>query len=426
VDEPENRDGGDTREGRGAREAGGAGDAGRTGDADHAGDAGDAGDAGELAKVRAEQLTEARALVETLAALSGLRTLPGVTLHAEPLPLTALGQSVDTLSRAVHLPGPLRLEVLARLVKARLTSSQNLAHVDVDSVARSLVKTERRADGHNVAAELTNALESWTVGTEPLGRLTVADLEDHDHLAWQLSEDIACSALTVRPGCGAASTSVRGVEAVSIVTELLTCKPFHEFWDIVNPLRWPDCWLESLFFKAMDPQAPPPAVPTPAPDPGALPPQPGGWQQTLLETVDFGFTIPGNTSQYLKTQLDFLFFWNEPVDGVMGGAGNHPSVGFAPAPPPPPGLATGPATAAPATPVITRSPAGAGGCTYDLKRSVGNRILVDQGFLLVEDLPGYDYRRYRTQKEIRFAFGEPPGSVCSFWSLATGMIMQGC
>jgi hypothetical protein len=378
-------------------------------------------DGDALAKVRAEQLAEARVLVETLAALSGLRTLPGVTPHSEPRPLPGLDQSVDALSRAVHLPGPLRLEALARLVKARLTSSQNLAHVDVDSVARSLVKPEGRAVNRNVAAELTRALASWTMGTEPLGRLTVADLEDHDHLAWQLSDDIACSALTVRPGCGAASTSVRGVEAVSIVTELLTCKRFDDFWDIVNPLRWPHCWLESLFFKAMDPLAPPPAMPTPAPDPGALPPQPGGWQQTLLETVDFGFTIPGDTSQYLETQLDFLFFWNEPVGGAKGGAGNQPSVAFAPAPPP-----TGLATAAPGAPVITRSPAGAAGCTYDLKHSIGNRILVDQGFLLVEDLPGYDYRRYRTQKEIRFSFGEPPGSVCSFWSLATGMIMQGC
>jgi hypothetical protein len=68
----------------------------------------------------------------------------------------------------------------------------------------------------------------------------------------------------------------------------------------------------------------------------------------------------------------------------------------------------------------------AAGCTYDLRSSYDNRILVDQGFLLVEEIPGHDFRRYRTQKEVRFAAANPPANVCRFWSLATGMIMQGC
>ena len=57
------------------------------------------------------------------------------------------------------------------------------------------------------------------------------------------------------------------------------------------------------------------------------------------------------------------------------------------------------------------------------------RIVVDSGYLLVEsvDFQGETYSRYRTQKRVRFATGFPkPGRVCEFWSLAAGLIMQGC
>jgi hypothetical protein len=69
------------------------------------------------------------------------------------------------------------------------------------------------------------------------------------------------------------------------------------------------------------------------------------------------------------------------------------------------------------------------GCTYDLARSIDGKILVDQGYLLVEDLHDatHAYRRYRTQKEVRFRTGTPaPEDVCPFWSLAAGLIQQGC
>jgi hypothetical protein len=97
-------------------------------------------------------------------------------------------------------------------------------------------------------------------------------------------------------------------------------------------------------------------------------------------------------------------------------------VSFAPGVPAPGAL-----SAASVPPVVTRSPVAAAGCTYDLKSSVNNQILVDQGYLLVEEIPGSDLRRYRTQKEVCFSFGNlPPASVCSFWSLASGLLMQGC
>jgi hypothetical protein len=57
------------------------------------------------------------------------------------------------------------------------------------------------------------------------------------------------------------------------------------------------------------------------------------------------------------------------------------------------------------------------------------RIVVDSGVLLVESVnfEGATYSRYRTEKRVRFATGIPkPGRVCQFWSLAAGLIMQGC
>jgi hypothetical protein len=76
---------------------------------------------------------------------------------------------------------------------------------------------------------------------------------------------------------------------------------------------------------------------------------------------------------------------------------------------------------------VTPSTSGCAGCTYDLVSSVGQQILVDQGYLLLEQLPDPNYRRYRTQKQVCFAAGNlPPAAVCLFWSLAIALIVQGC
>ena len=117
-----------------------------------------------------------------------------------------------------------------------------------------------------------------------------------------------------------------------------------------------------------------------------------GGTRSVLETVDFGFAFGGGPSGEVRTLLDFVYFFN-----------------LAPRSP-----AQGPAA----------------GCTYDLNQSMDGKILVDQGFLLAQDLnlpTGGSYRRYETQKEVRFVSGTPRADdVCDFWSVATGLIKQWC
>jgi hypothetical protein len=195
---------------------------------------------------------------------------------------------------------------------------------------------------------------------------------------------------------------------------MVTCRDFDGFHTIVNPLRWPDCWLQKTFFKSMIAQS----AQKGAPDPDHT-----GWMQEVEETCDFFFDLPGSTSPYLRTRLNFLFFWNAPPTPpapLVGGAGTAAEVSLTPPLP-------GGGAAAPTGPVVTPSTTGCAGCTYDLVSSVGSQILVDQGYLLVEQLPDPNYRRYRTQKQVCFAAGNlPPEAVCRFWSLALALIVQGC
>jgi len=369
-----------------------------------------------LPHLSSQQRVEARALVGILSALSGLAEVSSVTPGGAPTVPMPLDQSVSVLSSAEHLPGPVRLELVARLMHAERNESAALRGNDVDlgAAVRSLMNPDSDAEP-GLGSDLANALSHWVPGTEPLGRTSVEALE-HFPLGAKLRPEIACSALVVRPGCGAVSTSVKGIQALSIVTDLYTCKEFDDFGEVVNPLHWHDCWLESLFFRSVE------VVPG-TPDADTPPPDHGGWRRTLLETVDFSLGTAPDDSQCLKTVLDVTYFWNAAEKGVTGGTkGSAPQLTFGPGAP-----VAGAVAGVPAAPTVTRSPVAAAGCTYDLVSSVDDAILVDQGYLLVEDIPGTHTRRYRTQKEVCFASGNlPPGSVCSFWSLATGMIMQGC
>lgn len=359
-----------------------------------------------------QQAREVQALVGVLGHLAGLTEQPRVNPDSDPVLLLDLQTSVDILADAQYTPPPLQLELLARLVRA--TSHPIFEHIEVDGLARKLVSDDFSDSEGDVADELKTMLGLWMEGTEPLGRMTLEDLENptDEAITWKLHEDIRCSALTIRPGCGAVNATVKGIKALSVVTDMTTCKEFREFYSLIDPQKWPNCWLESFFFKSMDEVPSLPSATTPNPDLG-------GKKRTLLETVDFGLSMTGDKSQHVQTMLDVLYFWNNEA-APTGGAGSARSVSYTTTPP-----RAGASAAAP--PVVTRSPAAAAGCTYDLNKSVDNKILVDQGFLLVEDIPGHGYRRYRTQKEVSFASGNlPPGAVCGFWSIATGLIMQFC
>lgn len=357
---------------------------------------------GDPEEVEREQQAEAHALVGVVGALAGVTELPSIVPGFPSVPLPRLEDSVEQLADAKHLPAPLRLELLARLHVANRRQDRGL---DLHRFANSLLREQSDSDGQ----ALLDHLDNWVEGTDPLRRATLSDMQNQSGIASTLQDELQCTALAIRPGCGAVTTTVEGHQSLSIVTDMITCKDFDDFDTIVNPLHWPDCWLQKKFFTSMKGQ------PTPAPTPN---PDGHGWTQVVEETCDFGFTMAGGTSQYLTTHLNFLYFRNPPA-APGGGAGAPAEVSLTPTLP-----GTG---VAPAGPLVTPSTTGCAGCTYDLVSSVGNQILVDQGYLLLEQLPGANYRRYRTQKEVCFAVGNlPPEAVCQFWSLAIALIVQGC
>jgi hypothetical protein len=361
------------------------------------------------AEVDAQQAREATAVTAILARLAGLDEVPRINDGSDTVPLPGLAESIDVLTNAQYLPGPQRLELLARVASAKFQRPE-FSETEVDRLAASVTHESLTDQSDEVSERLTHQLASWRadIGNEPLERNTLDALENPpaDHISRMLREDIQCTALKIRPACGADPESVGGVQALSIVTDMYTCKKFDEFESLIDPFEWPKCWLQSSFFRSMTPEAPPPKASTPSPDLK-------GWKQTVLEICDFGLGFVGG--QRLETSLDFVYFWNEPLAvvgaaplGAPGGALWPPSLLYTPR-------------------SVTRSPAGVAGCTYDLKQSIDSRILVDQGFLLVEDVPDKDFRRYRTQKEIRFSMGNPPRDiVCPVWSAAVGLIVQGC
>jgi hypothetical protein len=375
------------------------------------------------AQIDRERTEEAQAFFSALAASTGLREPPRVNADSEPGSDLDLKSRLAKITKWKHVPAPLRLELYARL--SQPSRPQEIDDSDVARLGESLVHQDHQADAPAVTTALRDVLGDWKEGQEPLGRTMFSDLETPPSgslisLMPALDPDIQCTTLMIDAGCDAAKVEVEGTTALSIVTEMYTCKPFENFKGVVNPLRWPGCWLESFFFKSMVPVPNAPQISVPLPD-GSF-----GWKQTLLETVDFGFSIAADGTQQLQTQLDFLYFWNDPEDATTGETHgipgtSSPRVAFT-APTAPTALV---GAAAP-IPVVTRSQVPAAGCTYDLRSSHDNRILVDQGYLLVEEVPGHNYRRYRTQKEVRFGWGLPPHNLCSFWSLATAMIMQGC
>jgi hypothetical protein len=355
-----------------------------------------------------QQAREARALVGVVGALAGLHEAPPLRPGSDRVPLPSLADSVHDLTEATYLSGPVRLELLARLQAS--SQVRSMGNVGLREFAASLANDDNQ-ENLGLHEAVLSRLTNWVEGTEPLGRATLADMADEQNVAWSLRDDITCTALTVRPGCGAANTLVEGHESLSIVTDMTTCKDFDEFDTIVDPLQWPDCWLQSQFFKSMVPQGTKRASPIP---------DGTGWRQTVEETCDFGLALFGDDSGHLRTNLDFVYFWNPPPPGADGGAGSPARVGLSTPLP-------SASAVAPTGPVVTPSTTGCAGCTYDFVSSVDDQLLVDQGYLLVEQIPGSNYRRYRTQKEVCFSAGNlPPGAVCGFWSLAIALIVLGC
>lgn len=329
-----------------------------------------------------EQAEELRAAIGLLGHQHGFRELPTFDPDADAALLPPIDRSVEVVANAQHLHPALRLELLARTVRAREVQ-ESLIPVDLRGLAESLLDREATvAPRRPTGTDLLDRLASSVEGRDPLSR-TVADLIAPDDLVQGLHADIQTTLLTVLPRCAASVSPKGGVPALNIVTERTSYKPLGEYRTVVDPREWPECWLQHAFFKRMDVLGGP--TPTTFPD--------AGWSARLLETVDFGFGL--GPPQEARTRLDFVYFAN-----------------LAPRAP-----ATGPAV----------------GCTYDFAGSEDGRISIDQGYLLAEDVPhpAGSYRRYRTHKMVHFTNANPfpdpdAGNVCSFWSLAAGIIEQGC
>jgi hypothetical protein len=348
----------------------------------------------------AQQRAEIRSFVGALGRLNGFDELPQVDEGQQTEPLPTLVEAFDGLTNAQHLPAPARLELLARLVQAEdqqggpLLPDTNMRRwaaslVDADAADANANLTQGQA-----ADTLMEALRQQTDRSlDPLGRSVkdLGQLAEPSGVATTLLPDIRSTILNTWPRCEASTTDVDGVQALDIVTEAISRRPLDQFQRIVNPEKWRECWLQRSFFtgmKRVDPRPPARALATGKPD--------NGWRATVLETVDFGMGLVAPNP--ISTPLEVVFFFNDPpADGAL---------------------------------------ARVGGCTYDmvaggLGRELGwdGRIVVDSGFLLAEsvDFEEHTYTRYRTEKRVRFATGFPkPGRVCQFWSLAAGLIMQGC
>jgi hypothetical protein len=332
---------------------------------------------------------ELDALFSTLARAVGLRALP--LPFGEWEDLLPADEAAATLAEAQRLPPHHRLEVLARYIDR----PENLGggaigdHVVTtlaDSVLheRLQVQSINAPEREDARDKLLNRLADWEPGREPLGRPTHTLLTaEDDPLLADLDDLVQAMALTLLPQCQAGATAVGGIPALNIATQAICAKPLSAFEKIVDPREWPNCSIQNRFFKQMDDTGTPaPAPPFPADD--------HGWKKILLEVVDFGALVPSKTDQRVYTELEFVYFFPSDPDQV----GDHARAG----------------------------------CTYDLHQSQDGKILVDQGYLLAEDLqPKENSRRFRTLKTVHFTAGDPPADeICAFWSLAAGMIMQGC
>jgi hypothetical protein len=210
-------------------------------------------------------------------------------------------------------------------------------------------------------------------GADALDRLP-EDLLRHDEGLSALPGDVLNLSLSIgMPECATKHKKVGTTPALSISTEAWSTWPASDFTEFANPREWPNCPVQSAFFRSMNT-----SPRYPGEDPLAAPDE--GWRATLRETVDFSF---GSGSQSMTTDLDVVYF----------------------------------------------NSAARVGCTYDLRESIDGKISVDQGYVLVEDVPvhGRSLRRIRTLKEVHFAAGDlEPSKVCPVWGPAAMLIQWAC
>jgi hypothetical protein len=321
-------------------------------------------------EAQAEAREVAQAVLTVVGNAYGIDSLPAAGPGAPPTPLGDVGTSSAVLAETPLLSNPAKLALLGEVVRAPERNE------GAWSIAQSLVRpdiaeSERDGVAEELLAQVFEISEISEPGRDPLGR-SPGDLLDPTGLVTRLKEDIQELAITMVPKCDTTLVQVGTTVALSIETTAWSTKPIQDFYSIIDPRMWPACQVMHAFFRSMDqvdpPSPPPPGVP--APD--------EGWEATLREVVDFsfGFGWPPYT-----TDLKVVHF---------------------------------------------RNPSRVGS-TYDLGYSVDNRIAVDQGYLLAEDLSIRGRRRIKTLKQVHFAAGNVPVFiVCPVWSIAMTALAWSC
>ena len=306
----------------------------------------------------------------------GLDHLPLPRGDSRSAPLLDIGAAVDGVCQSTAITAPVRLALLSHC-------SPRMDRAALKPLAMSVARPDH-PHPHECAMDLLDRAYGTPAGADPLGRrssavrrTTDADAEPAAAQAIPepaldvLTQDAQDAFVEVAPTCTATTQMIGGVPALSLSTTVMSRQPFAEARAMTDPMFWPECPPQSLFFKKMT-MLDPGRTPLPAPD--------DGWSARILEVVDFSYGLDASDEAEMSTELDFVFFESEL----------------------------------------------AAGCTYDLHHSQGREILVDRGFVMVEDLQSVDWRRTTTLKQVFFPSRANPGDVCRFWSLAHGMVSASC
>lgn len=279
--------------------------------------------------------------------------------------LMSVSDAAIVLGSAEYIAAPTRLNLLSHLPR------DDSVKTALEPIARSLAGPEQAESEIGLAVgRLWERIEATKPGEDPLyGDST--DLRPLDDIFSVLTGELVGVSVIVSPTCEASIMPIEGLPALSLATTIRTLDSLADVELMADPRNWPLCSPQSMFFKSMKMVAPsaPPLPALSGPD--------VGWSATLREVVDFGFGIIPSLK---TTDLDVVFFREE--------------------------FATG--------------------CTYDLNRSFGEEILVDQGYVLMEDLRSCDLRRTTTLKQVYLRSRPTPGNVCRLWSMAQGMISSSC
>ena len=308
-----------------------------------------------------EEADGAYAVLSLLGHSFGFDSLPLPGRNSDPAPLLDLQTAVDGVCQSPAVTPPVMLNLLSHC-------SQRVGPGALQPIARSLIRGDGDYDPDIEANWLLDQGYGTEPGADPLGRRSAASLASDE--VGVLTQEAQDTVISVTPTCTATTQIIGGVPALSLSTTIMSRQPFAEARAMSNPLFWPQCPPQSLFFEKME-LIEPGKVPLPFPE--------TGWSARILEVVDFSYGRRSPEAE-MSTELDFVYFETDS----------------------------------------------SAGCTYDLHRSRNREILVDRGFVMVEDLKSIDWRRTTTLKQVYFRTRANPGDVCRFWSLAHAMVSSSC